>query len=150
MAKKPHTGDFCKLCCDTGTAATPALVEWGEIDGCTCSDLSRSITELNVRMLNAKPALQGKINSLTFTFKYYPGFSDTNYETLINDFFHAAEPKKWSMLDENGDGLVMPAFVESIAYNQPAGEAVSHDVTLRYGFLKEGENILEPEWITAT
>ena len=152
---QPMTGDFCKLYCDTGSSTTPVWTEWGEIDGCTCGDLTRESVELNVRSLTAKPSLPGKIGALTFAFKFYPGFDATHYAQLLDDFFDSAAPRKWAMVD--GDitttgtqGLMMPAYVEGIPYNQAAAEAVNHDVTLKYGFLKEGTSILAPTWMTVS
>ncbi|MBQ6106722.1 MAG: hypothetical protein IJK97_00815 [Thermoguttaceae bacterium] len=149
----PKLGDFCKLYCDTGSSSTPVWTEWGEIDGVDCGDLARSSVELNVRSLRCKPSLPAKINALSFSFKYYPGFNSTNYTQLISDFFDETKVRKWAMVD--GDistagtqGLMMPAYVEGIPYHQTSGEAVSHDVTLKYGYLKSGNTVVEPEWMT--
>ena len=150
---EPKTGDFCKLYCDTGSSATPVWTEWGEVDGVSCSDLQRSSVELNVRCLTATPSLPGKIGALTLTFAYYPGFSDTNYAQLLEDFFTKPTVRKWAMMD--GDittagtqGLQMPCYEEGIPYSQAAAEAVKHDVTLKYGFKKEGATVLTPTWVT--
>ena len=153
----PKLGDFCKLYCDTGSGTDPVWTEWGEIDGCSCSDLARSSVELNVRSLKCKPSLAGKINALTFGFKYYPGFNSENYSQMISDFFDGPVVRKWAMLD--GDihdasednavqGLVMPAYLEGFGYTQASGEAVSHDCTLKYGYMKSGDSVVEPEWVT--
>lgn len=151
----PKTGDFCKLYCDTGTSTTPVWVEWGEIDGVTCSDLTRSSVELNVRALRCTPSIAGKIGALTFGFKYYPGFNDTNYAQLISDFFDEPKVRKWAMM--NGDieetgsqGLVMPAYVEGIPYDQSAGTVVSHSVTLKFGFLRQDNVVQDAYWYTVS
>lgn len=149
----PTLGDFCRLYCDTGSSSTPVWTEWGEIDGCSCSDLGRSSVELNVRSLKSVPSLPGKINALSFSFKYYPGFNSANYSQLIEDFFDGPKIRLWAMLDgdvqtSGTQGLKMPAFLEGFGYSQGAGEAVSHDVTLKYGFMKSGSGAVDPEWMT--
>lgn len=152
---KPILGDFCHLYCDSGSSSTPVWTEWGEIDGVTCSDLTRESVELNVRTLKSKPSLAGKMGALTFGFKYYPGFNDERYAQLIDDFFGESPVRKWAMMDgdiatSGTQGLVMPAYVEGIPYNQNASEAISHDVTLKYGYLKSGSSVVEPSWMTVS
>lgn len=154
---EPKTGDFCKFYCDTGSSSTPVWSEWGEIDGVECSDLTRNSVELNVRCLNATPSLPGKIQALSFTMKYYPGFSDSSYSQIKTDFFTSRAVRKYAMMDgditvSGSQGLMMPCYIEGLSYHQSAGDVVNHDITLKYGFKKEtvnsAETVLEPTWMT--
>lgn len=149
----PKTGDFCKLYKNSGTHTVPVFAEWSEIDGVEVPDLTRSKVPLNVRGLTATPSLSGKIGELSATFNYVPGFNDTNYAELLEEFFTSSEVAEWFIADGDAatsgtQGLLFPAYVSGIPYHQASGAPVSHDVTLSYGFMKNGTEVLNPVWNT--
>lgn len=151
-AQGPKTGHRMKLYYNSATPASPTWVEVCEVGDVSISDLTRGMAELKRRCKDYTKNLATLIQSISIEFRLHHGLNATVFDRIVADFF-AATPRQWAVMngditDEDNEGFVMPALIESFPWDQPLEDVSGHDVRLVIAYMLDGSsNEVDPEWL---
>ena len=133
-------------------AASDVWVEVGGVQSASVDDVAREEIEVALRGSEWKRIIPGQMEAMGATFKQVhnvvPGM-----EALIRNDVMNGTPAKYALV--NGDitttgteGWVFPAYTTQMNRSEENSEVVANDIKTKLGYIVNGSELVEPEWLT--